>query len=461
MLTLVDLGRQLLECAKNGDTESVRQLMTNGAPFTTDWLGTSPLHLAAQHGHLNTCEVLIRAGISRDARTKVDKTPMHMAAQEGHIDIIELLMRNGADIDAKDMLKMTPLHWAVERGHTRVIEYLLRHGADCSCLSKFDKSPLDVAADNGRPDLLKLLQSAEELRETQRAVMWNSDEPNEVVPSAQRQEEVKTSSELAAGSKKPLVTPVNLNEIKAHFEALGEKTSVRPVLMRADTARCVSKGRPSKAKSGGEAGDNVLSAFASLAEATSTETTETATATDTLQWLQTHGITMVQSDESTVVESAIESGQTVALTDAGKLALDLMKNQGKDGSSSTVGGGGSKVVIQGKPAPRKMFTIVSGSGQTNLGAGSSKPILLAVTSNGVHPVGSTDAFSPTTKKRKMEVRSEYTSEGSDHEDLQKQLEEAQRRAEEYREQLRQKESEAEEYRRRLETITAQSETSVL
>ena len=46
----------------------------------------------------------MRAGISRDARTKVDRTPLHVAAQEGHLDIVNLLVRNGADIDAKDMV---------------------------------------------------------------------------------------------------------------------------------------------------------------------------------------------------------------------------------------------------------------------------------------------------------------------------------------------------------------------
>ena len=34
-------------------------------------IGTSPLHLAAQHGHTETAEVLLRAGVSRDAKTKV------------------------------------------------------------------------------------------------------------------------------------------------------------------------------------------------------------------------------------------------------------------------------------------------------------------------------------------------------------------------------------------------------
>ena len=78
----------------------------------------------------------MHAGISRDAKTKVDRTPLHFAAQEGHIEIADLLICSGADIESKDMLKMTPLHWAVEREHIGIIELLLMHGADIHCLNK-------------------------------------------------------------------------------------------------------------------------------------------------------------------------------------------------------------------------------------------------------------------------------------------------------------------------------------
>ena len=64
------------------------------------------MHFASQFGHGGTAEVLLRAGISRDARTKVDRTPLHVASQEGHMDIVELLIRNGADIEAKDMVSL-------------------------------------------------------------------------------------------------------------------------------------------------------------------------------------------------------------------------------------------------------------------------------------------------------------------------------------------------------------------
>ncbi|KAJ8383395.1 hypothetical protein AAFF_G00220950 [Aldrovandia affinis] len=157
-MSLVDLGKRLLEAARKGQEDDVRLLMASGAPFTTDWLGTSPLHLAAQYGHYSTAEVLLRAGVSRDARTKVDRTPLHMAASEGHSLIVELLVRSGADINAKDMLKMTALHWAAERGHKGAAELLLKHGADVHALSKFDKTPFDIAAGNNNTQLMLLLQ---------------------------------------------------------------------------------------------------------------------------------------------------------------------------------------------------------------------------------------------------------------------------------------------------------------
>ncbi|XP_069796481.1 GA-binding protein subunit beta-2b [Narcine bancroftii] len=159
-MSLVDLGKRLLEAARKGQDDEVRTLMANGAPFTTDWLGTSPLHLAAQFGHYSTAEVLLRAGVSRDARTKVDRTPLHMASAEGHTSIVELLIRNNADINAKDMLKMTALHWAVEHNHREVVEILLKYGADVHTLSKFDKNAFDIALDKHNPELVAVLQEA-------------------------------------------------------------------------------------------------------------------------------------------------------------------------------------------------------------------------------------------------------------------------------------------------------------
>lgn len=53
--------------------------------------------------------MLLRAGISQEARTKVDRTPLHMAAQGGHLKSVKLLLRHGAEVNCTDMVIDYPL----------------------------------------------------------------------------------------------------------------------------------------------------------------------------------------------------------------------------------------------------------------------------------------------------------------------------------------------------------------
>ena len=50
--SLVELGKRLLASSRDGDTAEVKALINKGAPFTTDWLGTSPLHLGCSSSML-------------------------------------------------------------------------------------------------------------------------------------------------------------------------------------------------------------------------------------------------------------------------------------------------------------------------------------------------------------------------------------------------------------------------
>lgn len=122
--SLVELGKRLLLSAKDGDVDDVRLLISKGAPFTTDWLGISPLHLAAQNGHFDAARVLLQAGLHKDSKTKVDKTPLHIAAAEGHANICDLLLSYGATVDCLDMVRKRLkiiLHFNLSRGRRTIM----------------------------------------------------------------------------------------------------------------------------------------------------------------------------------------------------------------------------------------------------------------------------------------------------------------------------------------------------
>jgi len=341
-MSLVDLGKRLLEAARKGEDDEVRTLMANGAPFTTDWLGTSPLHLAAQHGHYSTAEVLLRAGVSRDARTKVDRTPLHMAAAEGHCVIVELLVRSGADINAKDMLKMTALHWAAQHGHHTVAEMLLKHGADAHALSKFDKTPFDVAIDIQHAQLILLLQEA-----------------------MQTQVNISAEAGIPGG------------------------VSAGP--------QFIIQGIP-----GLQGG---VMNLAGLIKSNACETEE-AIAANTL--------------DSSIQQVVGEGGQRV---------ITIVTDQ--HGNLQTTGG------------LSQPFLVTMQNGQQ----------MLAVTSNQIaEEIVEEEPLPPPARKRKMEISANHT-EADDTVLLQRQLQEANRKAQEYRQQLQRKEQEAEQYRIKLEAMS--------
>ncbi|XP_021416157.2 GA-binding protein subunit beta-1 isoform X3 [Oncorhynchus mykiss] len=345
-MSLVDLGKRLLEAARKGQDDEVRTLMANGAPFTTDWLGTSPLHLAAQHGHYSTAEVLLRAGVSRDARTKVDRTPLHMAASEGHTVIVDLLVRSGADINAKDMLKMTALHWAAQNGHQRVAETLVKHGADVHALSKFDKTPFDIAGDIQNADLMLLLQEGMQ------------------------------------------------NQVNMNAEAGMTGSSAQP--------QFIIQGIPGL--QGGVV--NLADLLNNAAKANSAVESEEAIAANSL-------------DPGSIQHMLNEQGQRV---------ITIVTDQ--HGNLQTGG--------LGQP-----FFVTMQHGQQ----------MLAMPANQVtEEVVDEEPQPPPSRKRKLEASANHMESG-DTEQLQRQLQEANRKAQEYRQQLMCKEQEAEQYRMKLEAMS--------
>ena len=57
-------------------------------------------------------------------------TPLHKAAEKGHVEIAKFLVSQGADVNVTDMNGMTPLCIATVCGHVEVAKFLVSQGAD-------------------------------------------------------------------------------------------------------------------------------------------------------------------------------------------------------------------------------------------------------------------------------------------------------------------------------------------
>ncbi|XP_029653436.1 GA-binding protein subunit beta-1-like [Octopus sinensis] len=467
-MSLVELGKQLLDAAKRGDTDEVRTLMSNGAPFTTDWLGMSPLHFAARNGHFQTADVLLRAGISRDARTKVDRTPLHVASQEGHVTIVNLLLANSADIEAKDMLKMTPLHWATEKGHSTIVELLIKNGADVNVDDKFERTTLDIAHGNARQDILQLLHMGQNnpdltgLTEGETVTIETTD--TEALASAgivSHVIEEIPSSVVGTPIMEAPSTPVPSSETK-------DATNLVPVtLVPTETAS-------SKNENSEQSSTSVLATLAVLAEATAPFNAQNPSTAEAMSWLESQGITMISTNDAGILTSAVESGQPIALTEAGKMALNIFKQQGlphtvADGETNDTVVDPVVETVVGDTNDQKVITIVTTD------QAEEEPVIVTVTpdvsNEAALTVESAEEQPPPAKKCRVEAEEETTeavqlddiletteaatperptvSEPDAQEELRRQLEEMKRQAESFKQQLMVKEQEAAVYKRQL------------
>ncbi|XP_045400980.1 GA-binding protein subunit beta-2 isoform X1 [Lemur catta] len=403
-MSLVDLGKRLLEAARKGQDDEVRTLMANGAPFTTDWLGTSPLHLAAQYGHYSTAEVLLRAGVSRDARTKVDRTPLHMAAADGHAHIVELLVRNGADVNAKDMLKMTALHWATEHHHRDVVELLIKYGADVHAFSKFDKSAFDIALEKNNAEILVILQEA-----MQNQVNANPERPN------------------------PVNNPVT---VAAPFIfTSGEVVNLTSLVSSANT-KTTSGDTPVSTVQFSNSTTSVLATLAALAEASAPlSNPDRATA----------------NSEEIIEENSVDSSIQQVMGSGAQRVITIVTDGVPLGNIQTAiptGGIGQPFIVTMQDG-QQVLTVPAGQV-------AEETIIEEEEEEEAEKL-------PLTKKPRIEEMTnsvEESKEGSERELLQQQLQEANRRAQEYRHQLLRKEQEAEQYRRKLEAMARQQPNGV-
>jgi ankyrin repeat protein len=156
-----DRNTQLLLAATVVDNEEVvSQLILDDVNCNaSDESGCTALHLAAMTNAGKVASLILQGGdVALDISDQRMRTPLHYAAQFGHVWLIELLCEAGANINYHNNITPTALFIASEQGKTGAVAALLKYKADVSISNKDGLTPLEVAALNGHQEIVKSLE---------------------------------------------------------------------------------------------------------------------------------------------------------------------------------------------------------------------------------------------------------------------------------------------------------------
>ncbi len=150
----------------------IRFVILLTALLPTSSLRAEPIHDAARKGDVAEVKRLLRKDpklvnlVETRKRKEGGVTPLHYAAEKGHITVVELLLASGADIEARGSYG-TALELAIYFGHYDVAELLLEKGASLDIFSasglgkttemerllRADKTLIDATDPDGRTAL--------------------------------------------------------------------------------------------------------------------------------------------------------------------------------------------------------------------------------------------------------------------------------------------------------------------
>jgi len=145
----VNGGLRPLHVARN--LMCARLLVSRGASVNAiDYLGRTPLFLAAANGYYDVADYLIAHGARVNAQDQYLSTPLHYAL---NVPLAALLISKGAQVDARDEDGFTPLHWAAGIGVEQCAMFFIKEGLIDSYAYDYERIPseyISVAASIGK-----------------------------------------------------------------------------------------------------------------------------------------------------------------------------------------------------------------------------------------------------------------------------------------------------------------------
>ena len=127
-------------------------------------LGTTPLHLAIEHGHCGVVSSLLAKRADIAAVAENGKTTLHIASVHGAelmLETVESSIKGMAEmkrfLEERTPDGKTALHLAVEANNTHAVRCLLRNGADPQAETTYGWKAIHLATETLDEDLLRIL----------------------------------------------------------------------------------------------------------------------------------------------------------------------------------------------------------------------------------------------------------------------------------------------------------------
>ena len=117
----------------------------------------TPISLASANGHWEVVEVLVGAGADLAVFDHNDECPLSHAARANDYIHVKYLAQLGSPVDVQDTKGMSPLHWAAVHGNIPLVRFLVSSGLGVNDTDDDKWTVLHHAAHNDHPDLVAWL----------------------------------------------------------------------------------------------------------------------------------------------------------------------------------------------------------------------------------------------------------------------------------------------------------------
>jgi len=163
LLTAGSTVSPVADAAARGDVAAVVSLLRQGADVNAaQGDGMTALHWAAMSGNAELVEVLLYAGASSEATTRLGGyTALHLASRVGRSEAVASLLAEGADVHARTSTGAMAIHLAAGAGDVASLQALVRHGAEVDGREGvYDQTPLMWATAQNRVQAMRTLLDA-------------------------------------------------------------------------------------------------------------------------------------------------------------------------------------------------------------------------------------------------------------------------------------------------------------